>query len=69
MTNVRTATIEKVLSLPIHHFFVLIALTDWTTASGEIAQPVTSAEVHDAYQRQLDESAQVGDRALREIVT
>jgi Cdc6-like AAA superfamily ATPase len=61
---------EKLLSLPIQHFFVLRAAVDWRRhPSGEIVQPVTSAQVREAYEDLLADESQVGERAMRDVVT
>ena len=42
----REATIEKLLSLPPHHFAVLVGVTGWEKPrTGEIIQPITTAEI------------------------
>lgn len=63
----REATIEKLLSLPPKHFLALLGTTSWKQSrTGEIIQPVTTAEI------QEDPSfAQIGlgDRAIRGVIT
>ncbi|NHN46489.1 AAA family ATPase [Halostella sp. JP-L12] len=66
----KTAIQEKFLSLPVKHFFVLLAVTAWTERlSGEIVQPVTTAQVRDAYTDVVGEGSQVSERAIRDLLT
>jgi len=69
-TTDRAATIEKLLSLPIHHFFVLLGMTNWTDRmTGEIVQPVTSSQVRESYEQIVDSESQISERAMRECLT
>jgi len=69
-TTDRAATIEKLLSLPAHHFFVLLALTNWTDRrTGEIVQPVTSSQVRESYEQIMNDDAHISERAMRECIT
>jgi cell division control protein 6 len=66
----KEATIDKLLSLPVQHFFVLVGVTSWSERlSGEIVQPVTTDQVTESYQKRMDEQAQISERAVREILT
>ena len=67
----KTATLERITQLPLQHFLILMALTNWTNRrTGEIAQPVTMAQVEDSYNRlSLPEGASIGVRAKRDVVT
>jgi cell division control protein 6 len=62
---------EKLLSVPLNHFLVLTGMTVWTEQpSGEIKQPVTTAEVVEYLHKQnLDEAFHLSERAVRELVT
>lgn len=67
----KEAIVEKLLQLPLNHFFVLTGVTGWTKQpSGDIVQPVTTLEVHEALRDQkLPSELQLGERAIRDIVT
>jgi cell division control protein 6 len=66
----KEATTQKLLNLPVQHFFVLVGVTSWTERlSGEILQPVTTDQVTESYRMHLEESSQVSKRAVREIIT
>ena len=66
----REATIEKLLNLPLQHFFVLLGVTSWTERwSGEIVQPVTTEQVRESYDSYIANESRVSDRAIREIIT
>ncbi|WP_224333810.1 Cdc6/Cdc18 family protein [Haloprofundus halobius] len=64
-------TIDKLLQLPFQQYFVLQAVASYTDRrTDEIAQPVTTAQVHEAYSRfELPTRATLGERAIRETVT
>ncbi|ADJ13930.1 Cdc6/Cdc18 family protein [Halalkalicoccus jeotgali] len=62
----REATIEKLLSLPPNHFMVLIGVAQWeNTRTGEIIQPVTTAQIQES-----DELTEIGlgNRAVRNLI-
>ena len=68
-TTEREATVEKLLSLPFNHFFVLTGVVSWTENS-EIKQPVTTAEVHEALSREwVPDQICLGQRAVRDVIT
>ncbi|WP_336361970.1 Cdc6/Cdc18 family protein [Halalkalicoccus salilacus] len=63
----REATIEKLHSLPPKHFAVLGGATTWERpGTGEIIQPVTTAEIQES--KVLAELG-IGDRAVRTVIT
>ena len=63
----REATIEKLLSLSPKHFAVLGGATTWErTDTGEIIQPVTTAEIQES---KVLAQLGLGDRAVRTVVT
>jgi len=62
---------EKLLQLPLNHFHVLLGVVAWTDQSTEtIRQPVTTDEIA-AFVRQdgHPERIQLGDRAIRDVIT
>jgi len=64
----KEATIEKLLSLPRNHRGVLFAITVWTKGD-EIIQPVSTTEIKDALDQGVPEDWQLGERAIRNLVT
>lgn len=61
---------EKLLSLPPHHFLVLLAVASLSdSATGERGQPLTSRQLQDGYEQLVNADSQVGERSLRNIVT
>lgn len=63
----REATIEKLFSLPLNHFVVLVAITGWKDRhTGEIIQPVTTAQI-----RESEDFTKfgLGDRTIRNLIT
>jgi Cdc6-like AAA superfamily ATPase len=66
----KASTSEKLLCLPVQHFFVLLGVTSWTKrASGEIVQPVTTDQVHESYNTLVNEGSRVSERSVRDLVT
>ncbi|WP_273838028.1 hypothetical protein [Halococcus sp. PRR34] len=69
-TTDRESTVEKLLSLPAHHFFVLHGAAAWAnTRTGEVVQPVTTEQVRDSYSRLISQDNQISTRAIRETLT
>lgn len=63
----REATIEKLFSLPLNHFVVLVAITGREDRhTGEIIQPVTTAQI-----RKSEDFTKfgLGDRSIRNLIT
>jgi Cdc6-like AAA superfamily ATPase len=62
---------EKLLALPLNHFFVLASIVGRDDhATGEIVQPVTTGEVHDIVSSDaFPADLQLGERVLREVLT
>jgi orc1/cdc6 family replication initiation protein len=69
-TTDKAAITEKLLALPFTHFHVLVGVTGWDEyPSGEIKQPVTTAEVTEAVQDpDFPDRVQLGERAVRERI-
>jgi orc1/cdc6 family replication initiation protein len=66
----KEAILEKLFSLPVQHFMVLVAVTSWSDRwSGEIVQPVTTSQVQESYGKRMGEDSQLSDRAIRELIT
>ena len=69
-TTDRESIVEKLLNLPVHHFFVLHGAASWTdTRTGETVQPVTTEQIRDSYSRLISQDSQIGSRAIRETLT
>jgi Cdc6-like AAA superfamily ATPase len=70
-TTDKEAVTEKLLSLPFNHFLVLTGVTGWTEQpSGDIEQPVTSAEVVEILQSpRLATDFNLTEWTVRELVT
>ncbi|EMA45172.1 cell division control protein 6 [Halococcus morrhuae DSM 1307] len=69
-TTDKASTVEKLLDLPVHHFFVLLGAATWTdTQTDEIVQPVTTEQVREGYSEYISEADRIGTRALRETIT
>jgi archaeal cell division control protein 6 len=65
----REATVETLLDLPFNHFLVLTGITGWKQ-DGEIKQPVSTAEVHEAlHQDEHPEEFQLSKRTTRNLLT
>ena len=68
-TTDQEAVREKLLSLPVQHFFVLNAATNWTDRwTGEIAQPVTTEQIAESYRKAAPEGDRLGERAIRNVI-
>ncbi len=66
----REAIVEKLLSLPVQHYFVLYAATSWTKRrTGEIVQPVRMNQIEESYRSTMDPESQVESRSLRDYIT
>lgn len=65
----KAETVEKLISLPAQNFRVLAAITAFTTAEGNIRQPVTTERVHDAYGETVSDTDRLSRRAIRNAVT
>lgn len=60
---------DKLLSLPVQHFFVLDAVTGWTDQrTGETVQPVTTEQVTEAYRQGAPDGNALGQRAIRTVI-
>lgn len=60
---------EKLLQLPLNHFVVLTGITSLTDPwSGEIIQPVTTAEIYKAVKDQDVKELYLSERTIRDIV-
>lgn len=69
-TTDKESTVEKLLNLPVHHFFVLYGAADWTdTRTGETVQPVTTEQVREGYAEYIGEDDRISTRAIRETLT
>ncbi len=66
-TTERAETVEKLLSLPLHHFRILAAVVGYSN-EGRITQPVTSERVYTAYRRTAANDERLSPRAVRSIV-
>ncbi|WP_311172611.1 hypothetical protein [Halobellus ordinarius] len=67
----KEAVTEKLLQLPFNHFLMLLGIVSRTDRqSGDIIQPVTTAEVVESpHARDLSEEFTPGERAVRDLVT
>lgn len=67
----QAAVTETLLGLPLNHFLVLVGVTGRVDQSnGEITQPVTTSGVVESLTSQgLAPAFELGDRAVREVVT
>ncbi|UTF54790.1 Cdc6/Cdc18 family protein [Natronosalvus rutilus] len=63
--------VEQLSRLPLQHILVLRAITSWIEdATGEISQPVTTAQIKQGYdQFEIPSAARIGDRAIRDVLT
>ncbi|WP_348611658.1 Cdc6/Cdc18 family protein [Halobaculum rarum] len=65
----QAAVTEKLLGLPLNHFLVLVGITGWDRG-GAIKQPVRTNEVVEALaDPDAPQSTQLGERAVRNILT
>jgi len=66
----KESTTEKLLSLPSQHFLILLAAVSvQDRRTKERIQPVTSSQLHDAYEQLVSTSTQTSERARREVLT
>lgn len=66
----QNAIMEKLTQLPPNHVGVLVAITGWTDPrTGEIVQPVTTAEIRESMEIETALDAPLGKRAIQNIVT
>lgn len=61
---------EKLMQFPPNYVGVLVAITGWTDPrTGEIVQPVTTAEIRESMETETALGAPLGKRAIQNIVT
>lgn len=66
----KASVVEKLLSLPVQHFFVLLSIAGWAEQrSGKVIQPVTTDEVWVAYNEYMNERSRASERTIRELIT